>query len=231
MSRNNFTVSITRNELARKIDHTALDPRADRRRIESLCKEAVTNGFFSVCVNPAYVTFAAQQLAGTGVAVCTVVGFPLGASTASVKAYEAAEAVEHGASEIDMVINIGAVKSGDLKTVEQEVAQVVKAVAPRVVKVILETCYLTDAEKTEVARLVASAGAAFVKTSTGFADWGATLRDVRLLRQAVGDRVGVKASGGIRDVWTALAMLDAGATRLGTSHSMAILAQFDELRQ
>lgn len=216
-------------EIARTIDHTLLDPRADAAGIEKICREAVDHGFFSVCVNPSYVKLAAKELAGTGVAVCTVVGFPLGATTTSTKAHEAGEAVAQGAGEVDMVINVGALKSGDLQLVEQDIREVVRAAAPQVVKVIIETCYLTDEEKREACRIAVEAGAGFVKTSTGFASGGATLHDIRLMRRTVGDRAGVKASGGIRDIETVLAMLDAGATRIGASSSVKIMAQLDEL--
>lgn len=219
----------SREQIARTIDHTLLDPCATVDQIVRLCREAAEHGFFSVCVNPSYVETAARELSGTAVAVCTVVGFPLGATTASAKAHEAAEAVAHGAGEIDMVVNIGAVKSGDFALVEREIAEVVRAATPGLVKVILETCYLTDPEKVDAARAAVAAGAGFVKTSTGFGSGGATLRDVRLLRRTVGDAVGVKASGGIRDVWTAVAMLDAGASRLGTSSSVKIVSQYPEL--
>lgn len=216
-------------EIARMIDHTLLDPRADAQGIEKLCREAVEHGFFSVCVNPSYVKLAAQQLAGTNVAVCTVVGFPLGATTTSTKAHEAGEAVAQGAGEVDMVINLGALKSRDYQLVEQDIREVVRAAAPRLVKVIIETCYLTDEEKREACRISVQAGAGFVKTSTGLATGGATLHDVRLMRRTVGESVGVKASGGIRDIETVLAMIEAGASRIGASSSVKIMAQLDEL--
>lgn len=215
-------------EIARTIDHTLLDPRADVEGIRKVCREAVEHGFFSVCVNPSYVKLAAQELAGTGIAVCTVVGFPLGATTTATKVHEAAEAVEQGAEEIDMVLNLGAIKSGDLELAQRDIQEVVRAAAPKAVKVILETCYLTDEEKRTACLLAVDAGAAFVKTSTGFGSGGATLHDVRLMRRAVGDQVGVKASGGIRDIETVLAMLDAGATRIGASSSVKIMAQLEE---
>ncbi|MCS7258337.1 MAG: deoxyribose-phosphate aldolase [candidate division WOR-3 bacterium] len=205
------------------IDHTLLKPEASIKDIKKLCAEAKKYKFATVFVNPSYVKLAAQLLKGSGVNVGCAVGFPLGATTTDVKVFEAKEAVKNGAQEIDMVINIGRVKSKDFKYVEDEIKKVVRAVAPIGVKVILETCLLTDEEKIKVAKLALKAGAQFVKTSTGFSSGGATVEDVKLLYKAVNGKIGVKASGGIRDYKTALKMIEAGATRIGTSAGVQIV--------
>lgn len=204
------------------IDHTLLKPDATASQVEQLCQEALAHQFASVCVNPCFVPLCARLLQGSAVKVCTVVGFPLGACTTVAKVFETTDAVKNGAQEIDMVINLCHVKSGDFTALRQEVAAIVAAAAPAKVKVILETCLLTDAEKVAVCKQIADTGIAFVKTSTGFSTGGATVHDVALMRQAVGKDVGVKASGGIRDKATAQAMVEAGATRLGTSAGVAI---------
>ncbi len=209
--------------LAGKIDHTLLKPEATEAEIRTLCEEARRHGFYSVCVNPANVALSAQQLAGSDVKVCTVVGFPLGATTSEVKAFETRDAIGNGAQEIDMVINVGALKSAQMDRVEADIRAVVEAAAGVPVKVILETCLLTDDEKVVACKASKSAGAAFVKTSTGFSKGGATVADIRLMRQTVGPEMGVKASGGVRDLATAIAMVEAGATRLGASASVAIV--------
>ncbi len=211
-------------EIVRLIDHTLLKPEATPEQIERLCAEAREHGFASVCVNPTYVARCAELLSGSGVAVCTVVGFPLGATTSAVKAFEAREAVEQGASEVDMVIAIGRLKAGEHDAVEEDI-RLVAAVAHTggaICKVIIETALLTDEEKTAVCQLAVRAGADFVKTSTGFAASGATLHDVALMRGAVGPQIGVKAAGGIRSLADAQAMVKAGATRLGTSAGVQI---------
>lgn len=210
-------------EIARVIDHTLLKPDTARDQIETICREARQHSFFSVCVNASMVRLASSMLHGSSVKVCAVVGFPLGAGTPGAKAYEAREAVRCGASEIDMVLNIGALKSRDYGLVQRDIEMVVKAVAPRVVKVILETGMLTDEEKAIACALAKSAKAAFVKTSTGFGPGGATIEDIELMRRVVGPDTGVKASGGVRDYATALAMLRAGASRLGCSSSVAVV--------
>jgi deoxyribose-phosphate aldolase len=210
--------------LAKSIDHTLLKPDARNSDIEKLCREAVTHGFFSVCVNSSRVKEAAANLQGTGVAVAAVTGFPLGAMSTAAKAFETSQAVADGATEIDTVIAIGQLKQGDDAYVLEDLKAVVAAANGRAVKVIFETCLLTDEEKVRACKLSAEAGAAFVKTSTGFSSGGATLDDVRLMHQTVAGRCQVKASGGIRDRATALAMIEAGATRLGTSSGAAILA-------
>jgi deoxyribose-phosphate aldolase len=212
-------------DLASYLDHTLLKPDATASEIDALCAEAMEHHFASVCVNPTWVRRAAEILSGSGVLVCTVIGFPLGASVPEVKAYEARRAIEDGACEVDMVQNVGALKSGDHAFVQKDIAAVADAthrLGARL-KVILETCLLTPTEITASSSLARAAGADFVKTSTGFAGGGATAKDVALMRQAVGPVMGVKASGGVRDKETAQAMIKAGATRLGASASVAIV--------
>lgn len=217
---------MTEPSLASIIDHTLLKPEATSDQIDTLCHEALTYQFASVCVNPAWVAQCAERLRGSRVRVCTVVGFPLGATTTAVKATETEDAVQNGATEIDVVLNIGWLKSGLFERVKADIAEVVRTAGASVpVKVILETGLLTDEEKKTACRISREAGAAFVKTSTGFAGSGATVRDIRLMREAVGPRMGVKASGGIRDYDTAIAMVHAGATRIGSSSSVAIIGQ------
>ena len=213
-----------RPEIAAKIDHTLLKPDATEEEIRSLCREARQYGFASVCVNPVWVGLCKQLLGGTAVKVATVIGFPLGALPAQVKADEAARAVAEGADELDMVMNIGFLKSGRYAEVEEDVRRVVQAAEGRIVKVILETALLTDEEKVKACILVRRAGARFVKTSTGFSKGGATVHDVALMRHIVGSRMGVKASGGIRTGEDARKMLAAGASRIGASASIAIVS-------
>lgn len=209
--------------IASMIDHTALKPETTKAQIEKLCSEAIEFGFASVCVNPSYVSLCSQLLKDSKIKVCTVIGFPLGATTTAVKAYEASEAIQNGAREVDMVINVGAVKSGELDYVKKDIEAVVQAAKGKgLVKVILETCLLTDEEKKVCCRICKEAGADFVKTSTGFSTGGATVEDIRLMREIVKPNLGVKASGGIRDYETAKAMVDAGASRIGASASVAI---------
>ena len=210
-------------ELARYIDHTLLKPDAQRADIEKLCREAVEHGFYSVCVNGSRVELARSLVEDSGVKVAAVVGFPLGAMDSDVKRYETEVAIDHGAEEIDLVLNIAKLKEGDDAYVLRELRDVVEAADERPVKVIIETCLLTEEEKIRACGLVVESGAAFIKTSTGFSTGGATLDDIKLLRQHVGEKFGVKASGGIRDTQTALAMIEAGATRLGTSAGIAIV--------
>ncbi|MHC1701903.1 MAG: deoxyribose-phosphate aldolase [Humidesulfovibrio sp.] len=219
----------TQASLAACIDHTLLKPDATPADIERLCAQAVRHGFKAVCVNPWHLPLAVRCLRGSAPLPITVAGFPLGASQTLIKAREAGLAVEQGAAEVDMVLNVGALKSGDMALVRQDVFEVVRACGPAPVKVILETCLLSDAEKELACRLAVDAGAAFVKTSTGFAVGGATEADVRLLRRVVdqsgGPGIGVKASGGIGTLAAALRMLAAGADRLGTSASVQLLAE------
>jgi deoxyribose-phosphate aldolase len=210
-------------DLAKLIDHTLLKPEATRDEVVKLCEEARKHRFASVCVNTTWVPLCKAMLAGTDVMVCAVVGFPLGAMTPSAKAYEAREAVRQGAREIDMVLNIGALKSRDYETVFEDICRVVKASHPAAVKVILETSALTTDEKIIASSLSKLAGAAFVKTSTGFGKGGATVEDVELMRRIVGSELGVKASGGVRTAEDAVKMAQAGATRIGASASVAIV--------
>ena len=210
-------------DLAKMIDHTNLKASTVKEEILKLTKEAKEYQFASVCVNPTWVELAAQELKGTDVKVCTVIGFPLGANTKEVKVFETKDAIEKGAQEIDMVINIAKLKDGDDDYVESEIAGVVEASKGKaIVKVIIETCLLTDDEKKQVCSLAVKAGADFVKTSTGFSTGGATIEDVALMKQTVGAHVGVKASGGIRSKEDAQAMVHAGATRIGASSGRTI---------
>jgi len=213
--------------VASMIDHTLLKPDASRAEIEKLCREAAEFHFATVCVNPAWVAFAAGRLRGSGVGVCSVVGFPLGATTADVKNYETRRAIFDGATEIDMVINIGALKSADLRTVERDIEAVVEPChqAGVISKVIIEAALLTDEEKITACTLSKAAGADFVKTSTGFASGGATAADVALMRRVVGADMGVKAAGGVRDLEGLKAMVAAGATRVGASAGVKIVQE------
>jgi len=213
----------TAREIAPFIDHTLLRADATPADVEKLCAEARQYGFATVCVNGANVELAARLLAGSDVKPIAVVGFPLGASTSAAKAFEAADAVSRGAREIDMVVDVGALKSGDFARVERDIAAVVAASRPWPVKVILETCLLDDEQKTVACALAKAAGAAFVKTSTGFGGGGTTEADVALMRRAVGPELGVKASGGVRTADDAMRMLRAGADRIGASASVAIV--------
>lgn len=210
-------------DLARFIDHTLLSADATANDIERICAEAREHNFFSVCVNGCWVSTAYQLLEDSDVKVVGVVGFPLGAMTADAKRFEAEAAVDDGAHEIDMVLNIARLKAGDDKYVLREIIDVVEAADERPVKVIIETCLLTDEEIIRACHLVVESGAQFVKTSTGFSSGGATVADVKLIRAIVGEKFGVKASGSISDAKTAFAMIEAGATRLGTSAGLAII--------
>jgi deoxyribose-phosphate aldolase len=217
------TTNLTSAQLAAYIDHTLLKPDASPAQIEQLCAEAREHRFFSVCVNGSWVAAARHFLDGSDVKVASVVGFPLGATSSDVKRYETEVAIDDGAHEIDVVLNVARLKAGEDKYVLRELIDVVEAADERTVKVILETCLLNDAEKIRACKLVVESGAHFVKTSTGFSTAGATIADVKLMRETVGPKFGVKASGGVRDAQTALAMIAAGATRLGTSSGIAIV--------
>ncbi|MBN6888924.1 deoxyribose-phosphate aldolase [Cytobacillus horneckiae] len=210
--------------IAKMIDHTLLKADATKEQIEKLCAEAKEYGFASVCVNPAWVKLSSDLLADTDVDVCTVIGFPLGASTPETKAFETKNAIENGATEVDMVINIGALKSGQADLVEKDIQAVVEAAKGKALtKVIIETCLLSDDEKELSCELAVKAGADFVKTSTGFSTGGATASDIALMRKTVGPDIGVKASGGVRSAEDAQAMIEAGATRIGASSGIAIV--------
>jgi deoxyribose-phosphate aldolase len=210
-------------QLAAFIDHTLLKADATARDIEKLCAEALENKFFSVCVNGSWIASAHHLLEGSDVKIASVVGFPLGAMSSDAKRFETETAIDDGAQEIDVVLNVGKLKDGNDKFVLRELCDIVEAADERAVKVILETCLLNDEEKIRACKIVVESGAHFVKTSTGFAASGATIADVKLMRETVGPKFGVKASGGIRDTKAALAMIEAGATRLGTSAGVAIV--------
>ena len=210
--------------IASYIDHTLLKQDATGQQIDQLCAEAAQYHFASVCVNPYYVARCVKNLKGTDVKVCTVVGFPLGATTTEAKVFETLQAIATGATEIDMVINVGALKSGHIKGVEQDIQALVAACEGNaLLKVIIETCLLTDEEKVLACQIAKRCGADFVKTSTGFSTGGATVEDIALMRETVGPEMGVKASGGIRDYAKAKAMVEAGATRIGASAGIAIV--------
>jgi deoxyribose-phosphate aldolase len=214
-------------EVAGLIDHTLLKPEATRAEIEALCREAAEFQFATVCINPTWVSAARRLLQGTSVGVCTVVGFPLGATTPDVKAYETRRVIFDGAREVDMVINVGALKSGDLRTVEQDIAGVADTCREggALSKVIIEAALLTDEEKVTACTLAKAAGADYVKTSTGFAKTGATIADVQLMRRVVGPEMGVKAAGGVRDLEQVKAMAAAGASRIGASAGVKIVRE------
>lgn len=209
-------------ELAKYIDHTLLKPDASEEAVLKLCAEAREFRFASVCVNGGFTELVARELKRSGVKTCVVVGFPLGAGTSAAKAFEAADAVSRGAEEIDMVLSVGRLRSGEIAAVRDDMRSVVRSAEGALVKVIIETCLLTDAQKELACRLAEEAGAHYVKTSTGFSTGGATVEDVALMRRVVGDRLGVKASGGIRTREDAERMIAAGASRIGASASVAI---------
>jgi len=223
-------MGISRSQLAKMIDSTLLKPTATKDDIAKLCREAKWYRFGCVCINPVYVSLATQLLKETDVKVCSVIGFPFGSTPPEVKAFEARRAAENGAREVDMVINLGALKSGDHEAVKRDIEMVMdlkRLYSDLIVKVIIETGYLTSEEKVTACRLVKEAGADFVKTSTGLVG-GATIEDVQLMRRTVGSDMGVKAAGGIRTLKDALAMIEAGANRIGTSVAVAIIEEFSE---
>lgn len=210
--------------IANMIDHTLLKADATKDQVEVLCQEAKTHGFFSVCVNPTWIETAIKLLKDSDVKVCTVIGFPLGATTTETKSFETKDAIQKGADEVDMVINIGKLKDGDDDAVEQDIRGVVEAAEGKaLVKVIIETSLLTEEEKIRACKLAVTAGADYVKTSTGFSTGGATVEDIKLMRETVGPEIGVKASGGVRNREGVEAMVEAGATRIGASSSVAIV--------
>ena len=214
---------MNKNELAKMIDHTILKPEATEKEVEKLCKEALEYNFASVCINPSMVEKAAEMLKGSDVKVCTVIGFPLGATTTEVKAFETEDVIKKGATEVDMVINVGKLKEGNLTYVKKDIEAVVNSAKGKALtKVIIETCLLTDEEKVTACKLSKEAGADFVKTSTGFSTGGATAKDIKLMRETVGEELGVKASGGVRSLEDAELMIENGASRIGASASIAI---------
>lgn len=210
-------------QLNKLIDHTILKPETVQSQVEMICEEALAYDFASVCINPTWVKLASTLLAESDVKVCTVIGFPLGANTPEVKAFETKDAISNGAQEIDMVINIGAAKAGNWELVERDIRAVVEAANGTLVKVIIETCLLTDEEKVKACLASVAAGADYVKTSTGFSTGGATIADVQLMRETVGPDIGVKASGGVRSYEDMEAMVSAGATRIGTSSGVLLM--------
>jgi deoxyribose-phosphate aldolase len=216
-------INLDRETLVKMIDHTELSAHSGEKKIANLCSEARSFGFYTVCINGGYTRYAFEKLANSGVLVCTVVGFPLGAGTGTAKAFEAREAVANGAAEIDMVVNVGALRDKKLDFVRDDIRAVVEASRPALVKVILETCFLTDEEIVSGCELSVEAGAKYVKTSTGFGAFGAFPDHVRLMRRTVGPDIGVKASGGIRNFKDAWRLIQAGASRLGVSASVGIV--------
>ena len=211
-------------QLNQYIDHTNLKPTATPADIEKLCREAVSHNFYAICVNGNFVNLAKKQLGDSEVKLAAVVGFPLGANTTQSKVFEAREAISNGADEIDMVINLGMLKSGDFAFIEAEISEIKKAIGNKVLKVILETCYLDQEEIKQASKAALNARADFVKTSTGFGSRGASLEDVRIMKEIVGDKLEIKASGGIKDKETALQYLELGVTRIGTSSGVAIIS-------
>lgn len=207
------------------IDHTLLKPEAQKAAIEKLCREAKEYDFASVCVNPCWIDVAKKELAGSDVNVCVVIGFPLGAMTTEAKVFEASDAVKKGADEVDMVLNVGKLKDGDDAYVTDEIRKIKEAVGAHVLKVIIEACLLTDEEKVRACRDAMAAGADFVKTSTGFSAGGATVHDVKLMKETVGDKLKVKAAGGVRTPEEFQAMIDSGAERIGTSHGCELVSE------
>jgi deoxyribose-phosphate aldolase len=214
---------MTKSEVAGMIDHTILGAEVTKEAVKEKCREAEEYNFASVCSNPDQVALMAEELADSSVKVCTVIGFPLGVNSSRAKAAEAEIAAAEGADELDMVIKVGALKEGDYELVKNDIKAVVEAAGDKIVKVIIETCYLTDQQKVKACQLAKTAGADFVKTSTGFGSGGATLEDIALMRKTVGEKMGVKASGGIHSLAEAQAMIEAGATRIGASSGVQII--------
>ncbi len=215
---------ITKKELAKYIDHTLLKPDATKKDIEELCDEAKNYNFASVCINPYYVKYCSGKLKNSAVKVCTVIGFPLGANITEIKKAEVTQAIKDGAEELDMVMNIGSLKSGNYENVFQDIKSVVETAEGKCVKVIIETCLLTESEKIKACELSKKAGANFVKTSTGFSSGGATIEDVKLMKKVIGEKMKIKASGGIHSYEEAIAMIEAGANRLGASAGVKIVS-------
>jgi len=219
-------VDLDKKQVAKMIDHTNLKPTAVKHDIVVLCDQAIKHGFGAVCINPVYVSLARELLKDSEVDICTVIGFPLGANTSEVKAFEAKKAIENGAKEIDMVINIGAVKSGDFDVISSDIQAVRDVTEDKTLKVILETCYLSDEEIKLACKAAMRSGANFVKTSTGFGDGGAKEEHIKIMKSIVGEELGIKASGGIRSGKDLKKMVEAGATRIGASSGVEILDDF-----
>ena len=205
------------------IDHTILKATATEIDIKKLCTEAKENGFYSVCINSSYVKLASEELKGSDVKVCSVIGFPLGAMSKEAKIFEAVQCIKDGATEIDMVVNIGFLKSGKYIEVEEEIRDIRKSIGKNILKVIIENCYLTNDEKIAMTEIVLRSGADFIKTSTGFGTGGATLEDLKLMKEIVKDKIEIKAAGGVKNIATALEFISAGATRLGTSSGVQLV--------
>jgi deoxyribose-phosphate aldolase len=219
---------LNKKDIADIIDYSILNPKATHRDIEMLCKEAIKYNFHSVCINPYFVQMAKDLLGRSGVKVTTVIGYPLGMNTTEVKVYEAMNASLNGADELDIMINIGALKSGDWDAVRKDISDVILATPEKVHKIIIETCYLEDIEKKRAVEIALEAGSEFIKTSTGFGPQGAMIKDIKLIKDIVGDSAGIKASGGIRTLKEVLNMIEAGATRIGTSNAVKIMAEIKE---
>jgi len=217
---------MNKTDIAKLIDHSLLRPDAGPTEVVRLCEEAMEFGFFSVCIHPSLLKIAVETLSGSDVRVSTVIGFPLGMSLTKVKVYEAIESILLGADELDIVINIGMAKSHRWDYIRKEISEIISATPAKIHKIIIETHYLTDGEKAMASRIAMESGAEFVKTSTGFAPGGATIEDVRLVRSVTGGRIGIKASGGIRRLRDVLSLIDAGATRIGTSSGVDIMREF-----
>ncbi len=216
---------MNKKDLARLIDHTLLKSDTKIEDIKKLCEEAIKYTFYSVCINPCYVKIAKELLKDSDIKICTVISFPLGSSTIKTKIYEATEAIENGADEIDMVMNIGMFKSNKYEYVHEEISSIKKTMEKRILKVIIETSILNEEEKIKASEMVKKSGANFVKTSTGFSQGGATKEDILLIRKAVGDNFGIKASGGIKTYQQAVELINAGATRIGSSSSVKIMEE------
>jgi deoxyribose-phosphate aldolase len=220
---------LSKQKINQYIDHTILKPESTREQVIEICKEAKENGFASVCINTCFTKLVAEQLKGTEVKTCVTVGFPLGCNSTKTKVFEAKDAIDDGANEVDMVINVGVLKSGDVDYVKNEISEIVQATKGKaILKVILETCLLSDEEIIEVCKISKEVGADFVKTSTGFNSAGATIEHIKLMRITVGEEMGIKAAGGIRSYEKAIAMIEAGATRVGASSSLKIIKEQDE---
>ena len=217
---------MNKQEVSKMIDHTILKPNASKEDVKKICEESIEHNFCSVCVNPVWVKYVSSLLKGSDVKVCSVIGFPLGASTSEIKRDEAKKAVDDGADEIDMVINIGYLKSKEIELFKKDIELVREATKGKILKVIIETCLLTDEEKIEACKISKELKADFVKTSTGFSTGGAKVEDVKLMRSTVGSDMGVKASGGIKNYEDALKMIEAGANRIGTSSGIDIIKNF-----
>lgn len=220
-----FIIMLNKNEIAKIIDHTLLKPNTTKNQIKRLCDEAILYGFYSICINPYFVTFCKKQLKNTPIKICTVIGFPLGATTTQTKVFETKNAIKEGSDEIDMVINVGLLKSKDYINTEKDIKAVVQAAQGKIVKVIIETCLLTDIEKIKACKLIKKSGAQYIKTSTGFSHKGADIKDVLLFRRILGKDFKIKASGGIKTLNQVKKFVKAGVNRIGASNSVNIIKE------